>query len=116
MSPCQEGNQEEVTEQPPLDDTPVIENIVTVHAATTAPKVPITAQLIVREDANHFLVGMEHLLIKKEFSSFQELFLAQNFSYNNLLYQACLVICKAWFSGTNTGGYPWPGDLDTSII
>ena len=44
------------------------------------------------EDANCFLVGMEHLLTKVELSSFKELYAAHNYSYNNLPYQAWLVM------------------------
>ena len=51
-------------------------------------------------DAEQFLVGMEHLLTKEQLRSFQELYEAQNFTYNNLPYPAWLVMKRGVLAQT----------------
>ena len=43
---------------------------------------------------------MEHLLTKEQLRSFQELYEAQNFTYNNLPYQAWLVMKRGVLAQT----------------
>ena len=80
--------QKEINERLTSDDSSTVPNVKSTSAATYIPNVPITTKLVVPEDAEWFLVGMEHLVTKEQLRSFQELYEAQNFTYINLPYQA----------------------------
>ena len=92
--------QEEVTKPLNSDDSSAIQDFFTPSAPTSIPNIRITTEPVVPTDDNRFLVGMEHLLTKEELRSFQELYKAQNYSYNNLPYQAWLVMKRGILAQT----------------